>query len=121
MHEYIVMYFLARGPVPARVQDAPPNFDFFRPLHDIPSHILTTPDQLTIYMPSISAKLRSFSQICLERLSEEWPRLMVGLISLYGICFATALMHTLVKTFDVQQQSSDSKLIARHDCVLACL
>ncbi|KFH63503.1 hypothetical protein MVEG_10912 [Podila verticillata NRRL 6337] len=40
-------------------------------------------------------------------LSEEWPRLIVGSISFYGICFATALIHALVKTFDVQRQSSD--------------
>lgn len=115
--QYFVMYFLA---VPTRVQGRP-KFDFFHPLHNIPSHILSTPDQLTIYMPSISAKLRSFSQTCRARLSEEWPRLIVGLISFYGICFATALIHALVKTFDIRRQSSDSKLLARHYCVLACL
>ncbi|KAG0098450.1 hypothetical protein BGZ93_000099, partial [Podila epicladia] len=58
-------------------------------------------------MISIPAQIRSFLQCCRTRFSEEWPRLVVGLISIYGICFATVLIHALANAFDVRQQTSD--------------
>ncbi|KAG0348619.1 hypothetical protein BG004_004650 [Podila humilis] len=54
---------------------------------------------------SIVEAVKVAREKCLLRISSDWPRLVIGMISLYGACYASALVHAAFITLKTKDES----------------